>query len=140
MKYNHLFQIVERTKSQRKYKCEDIMAQLDFYPHMLRVALYRIDDTLFPTFSICPGTSEMPSTGRSRLSSEGLTTYPVEQSDTDFHLDDVYIHLDLKNFRLHYYKNNKLFFEDREGLAYNLEGELGKGSFHYPRLSAADSA
>lgn len=131
MKYNHLFRILAKSENHRIFTCDDILAQLDFYPHIMRVALYKKDQRLFPTFSICPGTSKMPRHGRDRLSSEGLEHLDVGLNDTEFIIDDTLIKLDLKNFRLHYFKDDQLLFEDREGLAYNLDGELGKGSYHY---------
>ena len=131
MKYNHLFRILAKSENHRIFTCDDILAQLDFYPHIMRVAIYKKDQRLFPTFSICPGTSKMPRHGRDRLSSEGLEHLDVGLNDTEFIIDDTLIKLDLKNFRLHYFKDDQLLFEDREGLAYNLDGELGKGSYHY---------
>ncbi len=130
MKYQHRFILKEKTPTSRLYYSDGKYVQLDFFKHILRVAVYENKDNLFPTFSICPGTSSMPKKGRDRLSNEGLEEIK-EEKDNEFVIDDVRITLDLDNFALHYFKDNKKFFSDREIIAYNLEGEMGKGSYHY---------
>ncbi len=130
MKYQHKFVIYEKSPSSRTYFTDGNYVQLDFFNHILRVAVYKNKNDLFPTFAICPGMSRMPKHGRDRLSIEGLDT--IEQSsDASFKIDDIEIRLDLENFILHYFKDGKKFFSDREILAYNFEGEMGKGSYHY---------
>ena len=130
MKYQHSFKLIDKKPSMRLYQADGKYVQLDFFEHVLRVAVYEKKEDLFPTFSICPGTSVMPKFGRERLSDEGLNKVS-QASDTDFKLDDIDIHLDLENFLLHYKKGNKQLFKDRDILAYNFEGEMGKGSYHY---------
>lgn len=130
MKYQHHFKLVEKEKAYRIYFSDGKYVRLDFLDHMLRVAIYKDADSLFRTFSICPGTSIMPKTGRKRLSLDGLKTLPQEKED-EFHIDDVKITLDKENFFLHYYLGEELLFRDRGILSYNFEEEMGKGSYHY---------
>ena len=130
MKYQHKFVINEKTSASRTYFADGKYVQLDFFEHMMRVAIYSKKDNLFPTFAICPGTSLMPKHGRNRLSTEGLKLVN-QSSDTEFKIDEIDIKLDLSNFILHYYKDGEKFFSDREILAYNFGEEMGKGSHHY---------
>ena len=130
MKYDHNFVLIEKKPAKRVYFADGNHVQLDFFKHTLRVAVYKNRDDLFPTFSICPGTSLMPRHGRERLSIEGLEEIPQEK-DNEFEIDDVAIKVDPHNFFIHYVKDGKRFFSDREILAYNFEGEMGKGSYHY---------
>ncbi len=130
MKYNHVFKLVSKTPSSRTYYADNKYVQLDFFKHILRVAVYQNKDNLFPTFSICPGTSSMPQEGRNRLSNDDLETVKQVKED-EFKIDDITIKINLNNFLISYYKNDVLLFKDREIIAYNFEGELGKGSYHY---------
>ena len=129
MKYSHSFSLIRKTPSMRLYFADGKYIRLDFFEHMMRVAIYS-DEKMFPTFSICPGTSLMKETGRDRLSVDGLKEISQEE-DNLFSIDDVRIKANLKNFQLEYTKNGLFFFKDRDLLSYNLEGEMGKGSFHY---------
>lgn len=128
MKWHHKFELVEKGDSYRLYQSDNLFARLDFFNHILRVAIYKKDEYLFPTFSICPGESKMPRHGRNRLSIDGFDL--VSQKDK-LKIDDIDIDVNLDNFLISYYKNGKLLFSDREIMAYNLDGELGKGSYHY---------
>jgi alpha-glucosidase len=130
MKYNHTFKLVSKTPSSRIYYADGKYVQLDFFSHVLRVAIYQNKEDLFPTFSICPGTSFMPKEGRNRLSNDNLEEI-IQEKEDEFKIDDITIKVDLNNFFLSYYKNGQLLFKDREIIAYNFEGELGKGSYHY---------
>ncbi len=130
MKYEHKFILIEKKPAKRLYVADGNYAQLDFFNHILRVAIYKNKENLFPTFSICPGTSAMPRHGRDRLSNESLEEI-AQEKDNEFQIDDVTVKVDLHNFLIHYFKDGKRFFADREILAYNFEGEMGKGSYHY---------
>ena len=130
MKYDHNFVLIDKKPAKRVYFADGNYVQLDFFKHILRVAIYKNKDDLFPTFSICPGTSAMPRNGRERLSAIGLEESP-QKKDNEFAIDDVTIKVDPHNFLIHYFKDGKRFFSDREILAYNFEGEMGKGSYHY---------
>ncbi len=130
MKYHHKFALVSKDDYSRTYYADGKYVRLDFFAHMLRVAIYEDEDSLFPTFSVCPGTSEMPQDGRKRLSTEGLSRLKQDKDD-EFKIDDVTIKVDLENFRISYFLGEKKIFADREILSYNFEGEMGKGSYHY---------
>ena len=128
MKYQHHFELLTKEDTYRIYTDGIQFIRLDFFKNMLRVAIYKNEEKLFPTFSICPGESSLPKTGRSRLSIEGLETLKEED---EIRIDDVEIKINNDPFSLSYFKNGKDFFHDRGILAYNFAGELGKGSFHY---------
>ncbi|MBO5528580.1 MAG: alpha-glucosidase [Bacilli bacterium] len=128
MKWNHLFNLVSQGDSYRIYQCDDIEARFDFFAHMMRAAIYKKGQYLFPTYSVCPGESKMPRHGRDRLSIEGLE--PSLQKDT-IQIDDIRIEINPQNLRVFCFKGGKLLYSDRDGLAYNLQGELGSGSHHY---------
>lgn len=130
MKYKHSFSLVDKTDYSRLYFADGKYVQLDFYKHILRVAIFKNRDDLFPTFSICPGTLKMPKTGRERLSTLGLEQIKQDKDD-EFYLDNITIKLNRENFLLHYYLKDNLLFKDRDILAYNFEEEMGKGSYHY---------
>ena len=131
MKYNHDFKVLGVTPSSRLYGEENTRIQLDFYPSMMRVAIYKEGDYLFPTFSICPGKSVLPQWGRKRLSNDGLSLLDVGSDPFRIKGDCYEVEIDPHNFRLTYRKENgEILFQDREILAYNLEGEFGKGSYH----------
>lgn len=129
MKYQHLFELKEKTDHSHLYYADGHYVQLTFFEHMMRVAVYRDEMDLLPTFSICPGTSKMPRFGRKRLSNKGLKL--LSQKEDKIQIDGVHISINPLNFLISYYKEDRLFFRDREILSYNFEGELGKGSTHY---------
>ena len=129
MKWSHDFEYETFQKTYRVYKCGDIRIRVDFFEHMLRVAVYKKGQRSVPTYSVCPGECKMPRHGRSRLSTEGLTPLPQE---AEIRIDDVDIDIGFtKEFRIRYRKGDKELFSDRAILAYNFEGELGDGSYHY---------
>ena len=134
MKWNHQFTLTEKGDAYRIYNSENIEARLDFFNHILRVAIYKKGERLFPTYSICPGESKMSRHGRDRLSVEGLE--PLPQKDKII-IDDVEIYIDITNLRITYKKGGKVLFSDRDIIAYNFDGELGQGSYHY--LSREDN-
>ena len=129
MKYQEHFSLTEKARDHRIYSDGSKYVRLDFFSHMLRVAVYSDEKKLFPTFSVCPGTSLMPKTGRERLSCDGLEKVAMEEDA--IRIDDVEIRIDTDPFSLSYFKDGKPFFHDRQILAYNFSGEMGKGSYHY---------
>ncbi len=134
MKYNHDFQVIEAGDAYRIYQSGNNIVRLDRFKNGIRVALYKKDAYIFPTFSVCPGESIMQYNGRSKLSVDGFSTTKFDVSAKDgmesFKIGDVDISIELHNFRMHYYKNGRLLFEDREYISYNFENELGEGSYH----------
>ena len=73
MKFDHRFQLLEQAPSRRVYAADGVTMRLDFFDHILRVALIRDGAPLFPTWSVCPGGGEVPLEGRDRLSTEGFS-------------------------------------------------------------------
>lgn len=142
MKFNHNFKpdICE----DRFYicKCGGNTARIDFVNKAcIRVAVYNDGYTMLPTFNINP-TNTQTVFGRDRLDTAGFDCISpktvTEDGKTVFLLNDsVKIKLDLKNFILSYYNDDKLLFSDRAPLAYNLENEFGHGVYHY--VSRADN-
>ncbi len=128
MKWKHQFELIEDKGSYRIYRSDSIEARIDFFNHSLRVAIYKTSEKLFPTFSICPGESKMPKTGRDRLSTEGFES--IKQSK-NIRIDDVDIEIDPLNLRITYRKSGKVLFQDRDIMSYNFDKELGEGSYHY---------
>ncbi len=142
MKYDHKFTIDTQSPSTVTFRSEGLRARLDFYENMLRVAVYREGVRLFPTFSVCPE-GDMPYEGRDRLSNAGLKTVTADCKETDsdwtFSFADTSVTVQKKNFLLsHIYKGQALF-RDREYMAYNLEGELGRDVCHYLSREAGES-
>ena len=135
-KFKHIFEKTEQTKTCRVYKSGATTARLDFVSDScLRVAVFRENPRLLPTFNIAPQ-NECPVTGRDRLSLDGFSLCTPEVSEEDaaerFLLPcGVEIRLCLDNFLLSYFQDGKLLFSDRAPLAYNFEGEFGKGAYHY---------
>lgn len=128
MKWDYNFTLKEKGESFRIYKCDNINARLDFFDHILRVAIFKDNERLFPTYSICPGECKINKEGRDRLSTTGLN--PLTEED-DLKIDNVNINIDLHNFLLSYSIDGNRLFSDRNIMAYNLNGEMGKGSYHY---------
>ena len=117
-------------------RCEadGVVVRLDFFAHVLRVAMRKKDAPLLPTFSVCPDGS-MPQSGRLRLSVEGFETETPTVAETDdalsFTLSGVRFSVEKRNFRITAETENGVLYRDRSGLAYNIADELGRGSVHY---------
>ncbi len=134
MKFDHRFRLTEAAPSYRIYAADGITARLDFFDHILRVAILREGVPLLPTWSVCPD-GKMPLDGRDKLSTAGflLAAPEIEEDERGlgFTLDGTRFHVELRNFRIRAENERGLLYQDRSGLAYNLEGELGWGSVHY---------
>ena len=137
MKFDHRFQLIEQTPSRRVYAADGVTMRLDFFDHILRVALIRDGAPLFPTWSVCPGGGEVPLEGRDRLSTEGFSpSSPAAEEDERelrFSLDGVDFTVEKKNFRITARNDRGILYADRSGLGYNFDGELGEGFAHYTR-------
>ena len=137
MKFDHRFKLIEAAPSTRSYAADGVTMRLDFFEDMLRVALLRPDVPLVPTWSVCPGGTEMPREGRDKLSTEGLRTACPELTEDEetlcFSLGGADFTIEKKNFRITARNEKGLLYADRSGLAYNFDGELGEGSAHYTR-------
>ena len=137
MKYDHRFRLVEAAPSRRIYAADGVTMRLDFFAHMLRVALLHEGTELLPTWSVCPGGGEVPLEGRDKLSTEGFRLVrPEDKEDEEalrFSLDGADFTVEKKNFRITARNEKGLLYADRDGLAYNFDGELGDGGAHYTR-------
>lgn len=135
-KFKHEFEISKTEESFVIYKCDENYARVDFVDdNCLRVAIYKNEEELLPTFSICPDNAPFSIRGRKRLSTVGFKGVSVlketENSKDRFLLGNITVEIERKNFIIRYYKDGKLLFADRAPLAYNFEKEFGNGSFHY---------
>ena len=119
----------------RAYEADGVTVRLDFFRHMLRVAILRSGIPLVPTWSVCPNADDVPLAGRDKLSVDGFaleTPKVVEDAETlSFALDGVRFLIEKKNFRITAETEKGVLYRDRSGLAYNFNGELGKGSVQY---------
>ncbi|MBO5513221.1 MAG: hypothetical protein J5961_01360 [Mogibacterium sp.] len=135
MRYEHHFDLIEENPSARVYGSDGFLMRIDFFDHILRVALIRSDIPMVPTWSVCPGADEVPLEGRDKLSAEGfdLEKPAVEESDDEirFTLSGVSFVIEKRNFRITASTDKGVLYRDRSGLAYNFDGELGHGSAHY---------
>ncbi|MBQ2069319.1 MAG: hypothetical protein II467_00135, partial [Bacilli bacterium] len=134
MKFAHFFSLISKEESTFLFSSEDNIARLDFLNGFYRVALYKREEYLFPTFSIAPN-GVMPHEGRDKLSIESFEVTKVTLEETEdsfkFTFGSYLLLVKKKNFEMSLYQEGKLLFKDREYLAYNFEGEFGKGSYHY---------
>ena len=136
MKFNHRFILKDNGKNYRLYKSDNINARIDFISDTaVRVAIFRDDADLLPTFCINP-TNDLSVLGRKRLDTDGFEMSEPEICSRDS--EDVFIlkngikiTLNLNNFLLSYYMGKNLLLADRAPLAYNFENEFGTGSIHY---------
>ena len=139
MKFLHRFTRTVTTPSMRQYVADGVTMRMDFFDHIVRVALLRPKTPLLPTWSVCPG-GECPLSGRDKLSTEGFTLAAptvAETEDSDsFVMDGVSFTVELLNFRITARTDSGILYRDRNGLAYNFAGELGDGSVHYTRRSS----
>ena len=134
MKFDHRFRLKDAGPSVRVYEADGVSARLDFFDHILRVAIVRQNVPLLPTWSVCPD-GTMPLKGRDKLSSDGFApaapSFTEDETAVSFTLDGVRFSVELKNFRITAETEKGVLYRDRSGLAYNFSGELGKGSAHY---------
>ena len=137
MKFQHDFTLLSATPHCREYGCDGVTMRLDFFDHILRVALLRRDVAPVPTWSVCPGEADCPREGRDKLSTEGFTLAAPAVTETNsnlsFTLDGVDFTVEKRNFRITGRTARGILYQDRDGLAYNFEGELGRGTLHYTR-------
>lgn len=135
-KFNYHFSLSSATETARVYESEGNTVRLDFVSgSCLRVAVYKNQNTMLPTFSINPD-GEFRTAGRDRLSTAGFALYKpqisVSENEETFTLPcGVEIAINRKNFLLAYRKNGEMLFADRAPLAYNFGGEFGKETYHY---------
>lgn len=135
MKYNHRFEPIKIAPSYREYKEGGVKVRLDFFEHILRVAIIRDNEELLPTYTVCPEPRTCDRFGNSKLDVTGFKQIIPLTSESrgklTLYIDDVLIDVNLHNFRLKCSNQKGLLFEDREYISYNFEHELGAGSTHY---------
>ena len=134
MKFDHRFSLKRAEPSLRVYEADGVTVRLDFFSHILRVAILAPNVPLLPTYSVCPN-GEPPTEGRDKLSADGFepAAPQVDEDETTvrFALDGVRFSVEKKNFRICAETDAGVLYRDRSGLAYNFAGELGRGSVHY---------
>lgn len=137
MKYDHRFRLIESGPDRRVYAADGVTIYLDLFENILRTAIIKEGVPLLPTWSVCPGGGEVPLEGRERLSVEGFSPAGTKIAENDdeisFLLSDTRFRIEMKNFRITAWNARGLLYQDRSGLAYNFEGELGRGSTHFCR-------
>lgn len=135
MKYDHLFRLAEAGDSHRVYAADGVQARLDFFEHILRVAILRDGADVLPTWNVCPAEDDVPLAGRDKLSTAGFQRVVPAVTETadalSFTLDGVRFTIELRNFRITGETDRGVLYRDRSGLAYNFAGELGAGTIHY---------
>ena len=136
MKYRHQFKLRCANAHTRVYESDGIVMRVDFIKNILRVSLIR-DEDILPTFSIDPDHKGVKNGGRDKLSLEGFELCSPEISeDCDsvcFRHCGHDFRIELMNFRITVSNEKGILYQDRSGLAYNFDGELGEGSVHYTR-------
>ena len=123
MKFSYDFKLSEHSGSSRVDVCGGITARIDFLSgSMVRVALFRDDCKMLPTFTVDPQ-NEFLAEGRDKLSLDGFSLFAPQVNETAdgerFSLGNVEAELNTHNFVLSYKKDGKLLFADRAPLAYN---------------------
>ncbi len=142
MKFNHLFRLQSVSPSTRIYEADGVTVRIDFLENMLRVAVLHPAVPLLPTWSVCPGARDCPLEGRDKLSLDGFSLAAPAVTETEdglsFSLGGASFSIERKNFRITAKNANGVLYQDRSGLAYNFDGELGSGSAHYIRRTESD--
>ncbi|MCR4742178.1 MAG: hypothetical protein K5866_04820 [Treponema sp.] len=135
MKFKHAFKLISARDGNFTFKEGDNNIRLDFFNHIMRVAIYKDQANLFPTFSVCPGDCKMPQEGRDKLSTEGFEKinppYQTNQDKIEIQLPDAKIEIELFNFRMKVSNKEGVLYQDRDYIAYNFDHELGSGSMHF---------
>lgn len=136
MKFRHQFKLASFNENTRIYACDNIIMRLDFIEDILRISLIKNEDML-PTFSINPKHEYFDNKGRDKLSLDGfklISPKVIEDKDyLSFKYSNYDIKIDLLNFRMTISNDKGILYQDRNGLAYNFDGELGEGSIHYTK-------
>ena len=136
MKFRHRFELRSADDYTRIYESDGVFMRIDFIENMLRVSLLHNEDVL-PTFSIDPGHKGLKREGRDKLSLDGFALCSPEVCETEdtvsFRHAGLDFEIELLNFRITVLNEQGILYQDRSGLAYNFDGELGEGSVHYTR-------
>ncbi len=134
MKFDHSFALERHDGSTYLFVSGTYLVRLDFLKESVRVSFFEKDRYIFPTFSVCPD-GRMPEEGRDKLSLDGLELIVPEFEEREdrflFRFGNRSIEILRLNFEMSFFEDGKLLFKDREYLAHNIEGEFGKGSYHF---------
>ncbi len=136
MKFHHEFRRKTKGESYCEFEADGVTMRLDFFRHILRVALIRDEKALLPTWSVDPF-NDCPLCGRDKLSCEGFEKecpeIKEEEDQVSFDLYGMHFTVELLNFRITATNEKGIVYQDRNGLACNFDGELGEGSVHFTR-------
>ena len=136
MKFRHDFRLKTNGGSYLEYEADNVIMRLDFFDNILRCALIKDPEHLFPTWAVSPN-GECPMEGRDRLSQEGFETVcpdiREEEGKLFFEHCGLRFSIELYNFRITAENEKGILYQDRDGLAYNFDGELGDGTVHFTR-------
>ena len=136
MKFKHVFRLDYADDNTRLYRSDDVIMRIDFIEDMFRVALIK-DEDLLPTFSIDPDHRRYDGKGRDKLSLDGFRLCSPDVYEDDdcisFRHCNHDFRIELLNFRITISNDKGILYQDRDGLSYNFDGELGEGSIHYTR-------
>ncbi len=136
MKFRHRFELRSADDHTRIYESGGVFMRIDFIENMLRVSLLHNRDVL-PTFSIDPAHKGLEKEGRDKLSLDGFALCTPEVTENEETVSFRHAGLDFQierlNFRITIRNKQGILYQDRNGLAYNFDGELGEGSVHYTK-------
>lgn len=136
MKFNHKFE-KQNENEYLLYKCGNKNARIDILGEsLLRVALFSDGEEILPTFCINPDSADLDAAGRDRLcvsgfSAENINTEACGECESFELKCGIKVTVNRNNLLLKYEKDGHMLFCDRAPLAYNFDGEFGRGTFHY---------
>ena len=136
MKFHHEFRLKNNGGTFMEFEADGVTMRLDFFDHILRVSLIKDRQSMLKTWSVAPS-GVCPLNGRDKLSQEGFVTQTPAVSENEglvqFELDGIRFTVEMLNFRITAENEKGILYQDRNGLAYNFENELGDGNVHYTR-------
>lgn len=117
---------------------------------IVRVLMTEGEELSLPqTWLVAPGMDDVPMEGRNRLdiSPFSLPAYVSYEKEEVFYIEtsSLKVEINLKGFNIHwYYKDSETsdyihFMNDRKTQAYNFDGSLGEGIFHYIERTREES-
>ncbi|MFB3166776.1 glycoside hydrolase family 31 protein [Neobacillus sp. 179-C4.2 HS] len=117
---------------------------------IVRVLMTNGEELSLPqTWLVAPGMDDVPMEGRQRLdiSPFSLPTYVSYERDEVFYIETsaLKVEINLNGFNIHWYHKDPEqsdyihFMNDRKTQAYNFDGSLGEGIFHYIERTREES-
>ncbi|WP_070000263.1 glycoside hydrolase family 31 protein [Cellulosilyticum sp. I15G10I2] len=106
---------------------------------VIRVLFYENELKLDKTWLVAPGMDDIEKEGRDRLDISPFTkpqfTYEIKDEMCSVETSKIKVVFEMDGMKATWYYKNKdqeiLLVKDRKTQAYNFEGSLGKGPFHY---------